>query len=112
MTQPSSAAIVAGAEAGVESGWRTGRTNTHGPPPWTQTDRECYRFTVEQYHRLANLGFRPPPGGVELLEGLIVLKWPPWGLTGCVSDQYRWSVDKFHRLIDAAIMKSGDPVVL
>src|SRR4051794_27125691 len=33
-----------------------------------------YRFTVEQYHRLVNIGVLAANDPVELLEGLIVIK--------------------------------------
>ena len=40
-------------------------------------DSEFYRFTVDQYHKLGQLGIVTADDNVELLEGYLVTKAPP-----------------------------------
>ncbi|WP_411268800.1 hypothetical protein [Laspinema sp. D2d] len=35
------------------------------------------RFTIEEYHRLIELGFFPEGDRTELIRGQIILKFPP-----------------------------------
>ncbi len=82
------------------------------PTPWTPADREFHRFSVDDYSRMIDEGVFHPDDRCELLEGLVVLKWPPWGHTTWIGDQYRWSVDQYHRMADLGILTRKHRVTL
>ena len=64
-----------------------------------QEEPAPYRFTVKEWHRLGEAGFYTDQGGVELLDGEIILMFPP----GEKSDPapYRFTVEEWHRLGEA-----------
>src|SRR5919108_6402376 len=68
------------------------------------------RFTVEEYHRMAEVGIFQPDERVELIEGEIV-KMAPIGPrhAGCVINLNRLFVT---RLGDRAVVSPGNPVVI
>ena len=77
-----------------------------------------YRFTVDQYHRLAEIGVLEWGEGVELLDGYVVLKGsrrasplrpvgrPEW------SGLRRFTVPEYHAMLSGGVLTSGDPVEL
>jgi hypothetical protein len=77
-----------------------------------------HRFTVDEYHRLAEIGVLEWEEALELLEGYIVHKGgrgasplrpvgrPEWAALR------RFTVPEYHAIIAAGILKSGDPVEL
>jgi Uma2 family endonuclease len=85
-----------------------------------------YRFSVDQYHRMIDEGILGEGDAVELLEGLVVLKgnssWAPAiriapGPNGKSMKSpplpvRRFTVDEYHRMIDAGILTEDDPVEL
>jgi Uma2 family endonuclease len=83
-----------------------------------------YRFSVGQYHRMIDEGILGEGDAVELLDGLVVLKgnsswapairvipngkdakWPPLPVR-------RFTVEEYHRMIDAGILTEDDRVEL
>ncbi len=83
-----------------------------------------YRFSVEQYHRLVDVGVLAANDPVELLEGLIVIKGhstlapaiavrpAPFGNTGATLPVRRFTVGEYHRMISAGILTKDDRVEL
>lgn len=89
-------------------------------------DVPIYRFTVKQYHQLADAGILDENSGVELMEGWVLMRNPPPKL--CAEDDaidvesrdpeipawpaYRFSVDDYHAMADAGILEEGAPIEL
>jgi Uma2 family endonuclease len=63
-----------------------------------QEEPAPYRFTVQEWHRLGEAGFYADQGGLELLDGEIILKFPPGGGE---PEPYRFTVEEWHRLGEA-----------
>lgn len=68
-----------------------------------------HRFTVDQYHRMIQTGILGEGAGVELLEGLVVLKggWRDGG-----PELYPFTVDQYRRMIAAGIVTADEGVEL
>jgi Uma2 family endonuclease len=79
--------------------------------PWDEVpiDRS-YRLSVDQYHRMAEVGILTADDRVELLEGVIYVKEP----SGNELDTpiYRLSVDQYHHMIREGILGVEDRVEL
>jgi hypothetical protein len=81
-----------------------------------------YRFTVDQYHRMIDAGILTEDDPVELLEGWIVVKpdyvsrhaTPRIQLTNATNGWtlHRFTLDQYHRMIDAGILTEDDQVEL
>jgi Uma2 family endonuclease len=83
-----------------------------------------YRFSVDQYHRLVDVGVLAANDPVELLEGLIVIKGcstlapaiavrpAPFGNTKAVLPVRRFTVAEYHRMIARGILTKDDRVEL
>lgn len=66
---------------------------------------EWHRFTVDEYHRMAETGIIGYDENLELLHGLIVEKYTPGHLR-------LFTVDEYEAMLDAGILRSGEPVEL
>ncbi len=91
-----------------------------------------YRFSVDQYHHMIDIGILGEGDAVELLEGLIVLKGSSdLKPSVCVADYStkngpalprlhyrdplpirRFSVKEYHRMIDEGILGEDEPIEL
>jgi len=69
-----------------------------------------YRFTVEQYHRMGDVGILPPDCRVELIDGQIFTMSPigPWH-SGVVNRLNRWFVTG---LGDRAVVHVQNPTIV
>lgn len=59
------------------------------------------RFTVDEYHRMAELGILPD-GPMELIDGRVLIGGRPW----------RFSTEDYYRLAEAGILSEDDRVEL
>jgi Uma2 family endonuclease len=76
---------------------------------------EHHRFTVDEYHRMIDLGIMTKNHPVELIEGEIAYKAdyrsPEFHYTPTV-ERYRFTVDEYERLVAAGILAADDRVEL
>jgi Uma2 family endonuclease len=79
---------------------QTERPSIMDDPPY-----EWRRFSIEEYHRMAEVGIIDRDENLELLRGLVVEKHTPGYLR-------LFSVDEYEAMIDAGILYSGEPVEL
>ena len=76
------------------------------------------RFTVDEYHRLADAGILGPEDRVELLDGYVVYKadYPELQPTDGLFPEWRalrqWSRADYHAMHDAGILMEGERVEL
>lgn len=63
-------------------------------------------FNVDEYHRLAEVGILRPDERLELLEGVIYLKY------GGPDDHRRFHVDEYYRMAEAGILQPDERVEL
>ena len=74
-----------------------------------------HRFTVADYHRMAELGILTEDHPVELLDGEVFYKAdyrsPEFHHTS-IQERYRFTVDEYERLIEAGILGEKDRVEL
>jgi Uma2 family endonuclease len=61
-----------------------------------------HRITVDEYHRMAEVGLLAPDARVELIEGVII-EMPPIG------NRHAAAVDRLFRLLDRAV---GDRAIV
>lgn len=61
-----------------------------------------YRFTVDDYRRLADLGILPPSDRIELLDGEIVMGDRP----------YRFTFEEYHRMGEIGLLPSDARIEL
>ena len=69
------------------------------------------RFTVEEYHRLREVGVLDEDEDVELLEGIIARKRVS-GDGPCPVVPRRFTPEEYHRLIDVGVLDEDEPVEL
>ena len=78
----------------------------------------AYRFTVDEYHRLAEAGVLDGQESLELINGYIMHKGgrTPSPLRPATPPEWctlrRFTVPEYHAMLDAGILTSGDPVEL
>src|SRR5437763_1239741 len=74
-----------------------------------------HRFTVDDYHRMIDLGIMTENHPVELIRGEVVYKSnyrsPEFHYTP-VSERYRFTVNEYERLVEAGILTEDDRVGL
>ena len=77
-----------------------------------------WRFNSKEYHRLAEIGVIDWEESLELLDGYIVHKGcrTPSPLSPTCPEGWcslrRFTVPEYHAMLDAGILRSGDPVEL
>jgi len=72
-------------------------------------------FTVDDYHKMADVGVLDEDSPVELLDGDIVemhVHEPVPSVSGSPWPIWRFTVDEFHRLLEAGILVEDDRVEL
>src|SRR4051812_42089081 len=74
-----------------------------------------HRFTVEGYHRMAELGILTEDHPVELIDGEVFRKADrrsPHLLGTATQERYRFTPDEYQRLLDAGILTDHDRIEL
>jgi Uma2 family endonuclease len=69
-------------------------------PDWLSVHTRLRRMTVDDYHRLIEIGFFAPGERLELIEGLVVLKdhyFPSH--SGCVAELHEWFGERLKRRV-------------
>jgi Uma2 family endonuclease len=78
-------------------------------------DVQYHQFTVDDYHRMIDLGILTEDHPLELIDGEVVWKAnrrsPQWHGTAC-RERYPFSAEEYGRLLEAGILTPGDRVEL
>src|SRR5947209_3972215 len=76
---------------------------------------QYHRFTVEDYHRMIELGILTEEHPLELIEGEVVWKAdrrsPQWHGTAHL-ERYPFTTDEYRRLLDAGLVSPSDRLEL
>jgi Uma2 family endonuclease len=76
-------------------------------------DVQHHRFTVDDYHRMIDLGILTEEHPLELIDGEVVWKAnrrsPQWHGTAHI-ERYPFTADEYRRLLDAGILSPSDRV--
>src|SRR5437588_692762 len=80
-----------------------------------QPEVQHHRFTVDDYHRMIDLGIMTKNHHVELIDGEVLYhadyRSPEFHYTATI-ERYRFTVDEYERLIEAGILTEDDRVEL
>ncbi|HYH65167.1 MAG TPA: Uma2 family endonuclease [Urbifossiella sp.] len=93
-------------------------TATNLRPTFLPEYTGAYRFTVDEYHRLAEIGVLDWQEALELIDGYVMHKGgrTPSPLRPATPPEWctlrRFTVPEYHAMLDAGILTSGDPVEL
>src|SRR5438034_11116182 len=80
-----------------------------------QPEVQYHRFTVDDYHRMIELGILTEYHPLELMDGEVVMKadWrSPHLLRTAQIERYAFTRDEYLRLLEAGILRKGDRVEL